>query len=1254
MLCSHSEIFCDGEESTFSGAEYDILKSDIISAYVKDGTAASETLCDLFKKFKDNFFQRTYGQLGYKPYQSFRKYFLDTALKNYKNIHLISHIFPNAVIIHVVRDPMDTLLACFRYPHASSQNAWATTGAELLDEYLGYLKMMSYFKSLYPDRILEVSYEALVMNTNDVLASIMNYIANELSGVDVLGSEHIAYEKTMLYSFNSNAYLRVASELNRHPMGAWRKYATEISHILENILKKLSQFQSSRHFKLPFFKDINWKIVDNFDYTAYPIPGVVYPSKSKMQKSSVKKKKRRHVRTRFANFSSATNLNGELNSRIVGISTSNIDGKVRSRVVMKGEKRLNILRSLLNDGKLIKIEREHYPELVSRLHRPPWISSTAGQVKTTKESPLPLSKKKKLVMALHRKAVLRGPHPIVALQGMKSLLGTLKSQRSSSTTVYFDDLIASGFLYLTSNYRDNYLKSIYLLKNVLVLLLKEKGEVEISKCLVNAGIKISILQKSQTQKIQLLQYPDDANTLILELSDLLDASNFCISQGYYEEALQVISIALSRSLGGSGNKPSRRTLAVQTAVIHSASGSLDKAIRELDRIIQKYPTLLQAYVLKSNILIKKGMAEDAIKLLTLAMSRNATSDRYIEDHVRHIDLSKLNPSLINMVFGYLNYTSVKMIKKECTSMKIASRSDISSFLSFQSSFSMSDIASLLMKNRTNSLKQHYYLMNFASDNSIYSLDVAFFAAIAYYSIETEHYDAALESLYRLLELVPEDPDILLTVAGLQVAKLKFRKALDFYDHLIQGDSNHNLWYQREMLYLLIARIDSNFTHFNMFNDITSLHCVMAPNMYINASSCATSWNATALKNIRDYKWDFFDGVSLPLAAGASTNGFSFEYLRSSFTSSISEVFANIFAFSPFSVREKVSISFAALEIAQLLRRHVLERKKSGSSILIKDISSSALASVINDTADLRKYPSGQHPLSCVDIVDISLKWSQFVTPLEPVSLKTPRSAFDGPELIADDTFFTDFYSNKSFQVVKKLVITEFKKSSVELTRHQLESHLKLLQNAQDLAELLSLSSRDDIVVEFKLSLAGISTAHTSLPGCQLIPLVIDDTTYCFIPYTSDRAVLYWTELEFAFDRILAALMNSAPPNDVLGLALDFYYFWINFSPLRYRNRDVGYSVLSGIMLFTGSVINAIDDNLFWELEWEALLSESAGKFREVAVTYLIQAKPDPSVESLLLASSDDGHGDIQQTFNNPGLILTTLRKFSSITDLSVA
>ena len=65
---------------------------------------------------------------------------------------------PHAQVVHVVRDPLDTLVSCFRAA-GNSEEGWSTNLEQLVDYYLSYLRIMAHWRKVLPGFVVDVQYE---------------------------------------------------------------------------------------------------------------------------------------------------------------------------------------------------------------------------------------------------------------------------------------------------------------------------------------------------------------------------------------------------------------------------------------------------------------------------------------------------------------------------------------------------------------------------------------------------------------------------------------------------------------------------------------------------------------------------------------------------------------------------------------------------------------------------------------------------------------------------------------------------------------------------------------------------------------------------------------------------------------------------------------------------------------------------------------------------------------------------------------
>jgi tetratricopeptide (TPR) repeat protein len=95
---------------------------------------------------------------------------------NYLHLGLIKLMLPNAKIIHVLRDPMDSCFSC--YAKLFSENVNFTYSQEELGRYYArYRELMKYWENALPENsIYTIHYENLIANLETETKNLLNYV----------------------------------------------------------------------------------------------------------------------------------------------------------------------------------------------------------------------------------------------------------------------------------------------------------------------------------------------------------------------------------------------------------------------------------------------------------------------------------------------------------------------------------------------------------------------------------------------------------------------------------------------------------------------------------------------------------------------------------------------------------------------------------------------------------------------------------------------------------------------------------------------------------------------------------------------------------------------------------------------------------------------------------------------------------------------------------------------------------------------
>lgn len=172
------------------------------------------------RKLADQYLQAIRGR-GW----STRARFVDKTLANYLDVGAIHLIFPRAVILHAVRDPMDTCLSCFRQLFATG-NETLYDLADIGAEYRRYRRIMTHWDRVLPGRVIRVSHEELVGDP-------------ERGSRALLAAAGLAWDPAVLRFFEREGAVRTASASQvRRPItdatvGRWRRYEAELGPLIE-------------------------------------------------------------------------------------------------------------------------------------------------------------------------------------------------------------------------------------------------------------------------------------------------------------------------------------------------------------------------------------------------------------------------------------------------------------------------------------------------------------------------------------------------------------------------------------------------------------------------------------------------------------------------------------------------------------------------------------------------------------------------------------------------------------------------------------------------------------------------------------------------------------------------------------------------------------------------------------------------------------------------------------------------------------
>jgi len=145
---------------------------------------------------------------------------IDKALHNFELLGLFAKMLPNARVIDVRRDPLDTCVSCYLQP-LSAWHSYTQDLGLLGRTYALYRQLMTHWRAVLPNPILSLRYEDLIANPEAELRKVLEFLG-------------LAWEPAVLDHTNSKNHSRTLSTaqirepLSTKAIGRWKNYETHL------------------------------------------------------------------------------------------------------------------------------------------------------------------------------------------------------------------------------------------------------------------------------------------------------------------------------------------------------------------------------------------------------------------------------------------------------------------------------------------------------------------------------------------------------------------------------------------------------------------------------------------------------------------------------------------------------------------------------------------------------------------------------------------------------------------------------------------------------------------------------------------------------------------------------------------------------------------------------------------------------------------------------------------------------------------
>lgn len=219
VLSSHPDVYGAGELTLFNtltNRDQGVRTADDL-AQLADKLDAT-LLRDIGQAYID-------GVIAEQPEAKGARRFTDKLPGNFWNVGMIKLVFPNAKVIHVRRNPVDTCLSCFQINFAHGHSY--TNNLADLGEYYGlYREMMAHWREVLPGFMLDIDYEDLVSDPEQTTRRMVEFVGLEWNDACLDPTKNRRVVKTA-------SHWQVRQAVHTGSVERWRRYEKQLQPLLD-------------------------------------------------------------------------------------------------------------------------------------------------------------------------------------------------------------------------------------------------------------------------------------------------------------------------------------------------------------------------------------------------------------------------------------------------------------------------------------------------------------------------------------------------------------------------------------------------------------------------------------------------------------------------------------------------------------------------------------------------------------------------------------------------------------------------------------------------------------------------------------------------------------------------------------------------------------------------------------------------------------------------------------------------------------
>ncbi|MFT5519702.1 MAG: tetratricopeptide (TPR) repeat protein [Enterobacterales bacterium] len=221
IITSHSQVKSAGELQQFGLAIRRLSNFNDAKRFSAEMFAAAKDLD--FKKVANIYLDTSKRMRGDSPR------FVDKLPQNFLMLPLILKAFPNAKIIHLVRNPMDACFSSFKqlfadaYLHSYNQE-------EMARHHVRYRNLMQVWRERFPNSFFDISYEETARDLEPNARALIDFL--DLPWEDECLNFH--QQKTAVTTASS---VQVREPAHTRSIGRWRQYEQQLQPMFNTLQK---------------------------------------------------------------------------------------------------------------------------------------------------------------------------------------------------------------------------------------------------------------------------------------------------------------------------------------------------------------------------------------------------------------------------------------------------------------------------------------------------------------------------------------------------------------------------------------------------------------------------------------------------------------------------------------------------------------------------------------------------------------------------------------------------------------------------------------------------------------------------------------------------------------------------------------------------------------------------------------------------------------------------------------------------------